>query len=101
MALNEDNPSINQSISGPYLSTLPTELQLFMLRECLTTQTALFNFGSRVTKKHAGRRLPPDATDELFGQDNLSLAILFTCRLYHKAGKSCSVKILFHSTSNL
>ena len=91
MASNEDSSSIDQTISEPNLSSLPTELQLLILRQCLTTPTALFNFGSRMTKKYASRRLLPDATDELFGQDNLSLSILFTCRLYHTEGW----KILF------
>ena len=91
MASNENSPSIDQNVSEPNLSSLPTELQLLILRDCLTTPTALFNFGSRLTKKYASRRLIPDATDELFGQDNLSLSIIFTCRLYHTEGW----KILF------
>ena len=39
-----------------------------------------------MTKKYASQRLIPDATNELYGQDSLSLSILFTCRLYHTEG---------------
>lgn len=37
----------------------------------------------------------PDAAGELFGQDDLNLAILFTCRLYNEEGW----KILFTENS--
>ncbi|KAL8796789.1 MAG: hypothetical protein Q9195_000872 [Heterodermia aff. obscurata] len=70
--------------SGFYLPDLPIELQQVVLRKCLVTPLAMFNFGISRKKKHLSPPAYPDAIDELFGQDELNVAILFTCRLYNK-----------------
>ena len=92
MASNEGVAVAAPAKSESNLSSLPIELQLLVLRECLVTPTALFNFGISRKKKYLSPPPSfPDAKGELFGQDELYLAILFTCRLYNEEGW----KILF------
>lgn len=91
MASSEGDVAAAPTKPGPNLSDLPTELQLLVLRKCLVTSTALFNFGISRKKKYLRPPPFPDARGELFGQDELYVAILFTCRLYNKEGW----KILF------
>ena len=62
------------------LTTLPMEIQLRVLHDCLVTDAPLINFG-----------LPRDTVQFLVegerrGQEEICLSIIFTCRTYHAEG---------------
>ena len=95
MASNEGDVAAAPVKLGPNLSDLPIELQLLVLRKCLVAPTALFNFGFSRKKKYLIPPPFPDAVGEFFGQDELCVAILFTCRLYNEE----RWKILFSENS--
>ncbi|KAL8796787.1 MAG: hypothetical protein Q9195_000870 [Heterodermia aff. obscurata] len=67
------------------LPGLPLEIQLLVLRECLTSKTPLLNHG----KKPGGTHLT--ITNEPRGQDDICFAILATCKIYRDEG----LKILY------
>ena len=91
MASNEGDVAEAPGRTGPHLSDLPIELQLLILRNCLVTPTALINFGISRKKNYLSPLPFPDALGERFGQDELHVASLFTCRFYNEVGW----KILF------
>ena len=67
------------------LPRLPLEIQMMVLRECLTSKTPLLDYGA----KPGGIQLT--IVDEPGGQDDICFGILGTCKLYHEEG----LKVLY------
>ena len=86
-----------QGVSGPSTTTpastaqvfslprLPLEIQLLVLRECLTSKNPLLDHGAKPAGVHLA------IIDEPRGQDDICFGILGTCKLYHNEG----VKLLY------
>ena len=76
------DPSTIRSVSAQAFSLtgLPLELQLRVLRECLTSKTPLLDHGAEPGGVHL------TLVDERRGQDDICFAILGTCKLYHEEG---------------
>ncbi|KAG7008761.1 hypothetical protein G7Y79_00004g013450 [Physcia stellaris] len=79
------DPSTLTPPSAVSLPRLPLEVQLCILRECLTSQNPLLNF------HWSGGEIYHTVKDEPRGQDDIGFGILSTCKLYHQEGR----KILY------
>ena len=74
------SPPPTDKQARPSLLSLPFEIQLKILKDCLVTSHFIVNLKDRIPSNHYL------AAGEELGQDHISLNVLFTCRLYFEQG---------------